>query len=218
VIPFYCADIIIFDCDSTLTAIEGIDELARQAGVYDQLAPLTRKAMAGETRLDDIYRQRLELIKPSRGDVEWLGHYYVENVVADARTVIDALALAGKEIHIVSGGILRAVSILADHLNISRQYIHAVDVSHTTTGDYAGYEEASPLCRNDGKKIVCNQIVGEKSGAVIIGDGMTDLEAAGDRVQFIGFGGVIRRPAVEAMASDYISDASLISLLPRLLR
>jgi len=218
VIPFYSVNIIIFDCDSTLSAIEGIDELARRTGVYDQLAPLTRKAMEGETRLEDIYKHRLELIKPSRGDIEWLGQYYVENVVHDAKMVIDTLQQAGKEVHIVSGGILQAISILADYLDIPRHRLHAVDIRHTTSGEYAGYDEASPLCRDGGKKVVCDYLVGEQSTAVIIGDGMTDLEAARDSVQFIGFGGVIRRPAVEAMATDYITDTSLISLISRLLR
>ena len=37
--------LIFFDCDSTLTAIEGIDELARLKGQYDHIAALTRRAM-----------------------------------------------------------------------------------------------------------------------------------------------------------------------------
>ena len=36
-------DIVCFDCDSTLSKIEGIDELGRQSGLFDQLAALTVK-------------------------------------------------------------------------------------------------------------------------------------------------------------------------------
>jgi hypothetical protein len=45
--------VIFFDCDSTLTTIEGIDELARLKGQYDHIADLTRRAMDGEIKLED---------------------------------------------------------------------------------------------------------------------------------------------------------------------
>ena len=36
---------IIFDCDSTLSSIEGIDELARMSGHEHDIALLTKRAM-----------------------------------------------------------------------------------------------------------------------------------------------------------------------------
>lgn len=214
--PFYPVDIVIFDCDSTLTAIEGIDELARRAGAYDQLAPLTLAAMEGKIKLEEIYKRRLDLIKPSLADVEWLGQRYIEAKISDVGSVIDALHQAGKQIHIVSGGIRQAVLILAEHLNIPGQHVHAVDIRFTAQYEYDGFDETSPLASSGGKKTVCCNIIGDKLTAVMIGDGMTDMEAAQDHIQFIGFGGVVRRPAVETATPDYISSPALIPLLQRL--
>jgi len=41
-------DLIFFDCDSTLSAIEGIDELAKFKGKEQRVGVLTQKAMDGD--------------------------------------------------------------------------------------------------------------------------------------------------------------------------
>lgn len=213
----YDVDIVIFDCDSTLSTTEGIDELARRAGVFDQLVPLTTAAMEGKIKLDAVYGQRLDLIRPGRVDIEWLARSYLENIVPDANIVVDNLQLAGKQVHIVSGGIRQALLPLARHLKIPESQVHAVDIHFTPDGEYNGYDETSPLCKSGGKKIICTGIIGKQHNAVMIGDGITDLEAAQDRVHFIGFGGVFRRPLVEKTAEDYIIDHTLLPVLHRLI-
>ena len=215
---FYDVDIVIFDCDSTLSTTEGIDELARRAGVFDQLAPLTTAAMEGKIKLDEIYKQRLDIIRPKRADIQWLAQCYLENMVPGADTVVNKLLHAGKQVHIVSGGIRHAILPLAGYLKIPESHVHAVDIHFTPDGDYAGYNESSPLSRSGGKKIVCAEITGNHSTAVMIGDGITDLEAAQDRVHFIGFGGVFRRTLVEKIAEDYFIEPTLFPLLQRLIQ
>ena len=215
--PFYPAEVVIFDCDSTLSAIEGIDELARRAGLYDRLAPLTEAAMDGHIPLDEVYAKRLELIKPSHADVAWLGRRYVETMVQDADTVVTALQKAGKQVHIVSGGLRSAVLMLASRLGVPEGNVHAVDIRFTRAGEYDGFDESSPLCRSGGKKIVCATLAAGRAGAVIIGDAITDREAMQDGIRFIGFGGVVRRDAVEAAADDFIVESTLKAVLERLL-
>ncbi|MFP5356028.1 MAG: haloacid dehalogenase, partial [Gemmatimonadota bacterium] len=74
---------VLFDCDSTLSTIEGIDELARE--YRDQIVPLTELAMRGEVTLESVYGRRLAIIRPSREEVERVGRLYVETLVAGAR-------------------------------------------------------------------------------------------------------------------------------------
>ena len=50
---FAGADVVFFDCDSTLSTIEGVDELARRRGV--DVARLTADAMAA--RYMELYQQ-----------------------------------------------------------------------------------------------------------------------------------------------------------------
>ena len=60
---------VFFDCDSTLTTIEGIDELARMQGKEAEVAALTRQAMEGKIALETIYARRLRLLRPTRGQL-----------------------------------------------------------------------------------------------------------------------------------------------------
>src|SRR5690606_25880766 len=64
--------LIFIDCDSTLSSIEGIDELARLRGpeIFEACANMTNRAMDGEIPLDSVYGARLELIQPTRAECE----------------------------------------------------------------------------------------------------------------------------------------------------
>src|SRR5258706_3830233 len=97
----------LFDCDSTLSAIEGIDELA--GSLRQDIGELTRRAMAGELSLESVYGLRLERIRPSRAAVEALGAQYVQHLVPGACELIAALRFLGKRVCIVSGGLAPAV-------------------------------------------------------------------------------------------------------------
>lgn len=214
---FYDVDYVLFDCDSTLSSLEGIDELAQQIGVYEQLAPLTQAAMEGKVKLDEVYKKRLDLIRPDKQAIKWLAQRYIDTLVADTEIVIEKLQKANKQIHIISGGLRQAILPLAKKLNIAEINVHAVDVYFDNNETYAGFNEQSPLARSGGKAVVSQQIIGESGQAILIGDGVTDLEAQNERIHFIGFGGVVIRELVRSQSSDYIEEATMLPLLDRLL-
>jgi len=205
--------VVFFDCDSTLSAVEGIDELARHAGVVERVEPLTRAAMEGRTPLEEVYGHRLDLIKPDQADIDWLGRCYVAGMVAGAEETVTALRNLGKEVHIVSGGIRQAVLCLAAALAIPAEHVYAVEVNFDTTGCYAGYDKTSPLTRSGGKGVICRRAASESGPAVLIGDGITDLEAAEAGVFVVGFGGVVRREAMVKGAAAYVDSPSLAAVL-----
>ena len=89
---------ICFDCDSTLTRIEGIDELARRSAVVTEIAPLTVAAMEGALSLEEVYARRLEMVRPSRDALAWLGERYVEEMVEGARETVRVLHEIGKPV------------------------------------------------------------------------------------------------------------------------
>ena len=55
--------LVFFDMDSTLVDLEVIDELARLAGVYHEVARITEKAMRGEFDFEESLTQRVALLK-----------------------------------------------------------------------------------------------------------------------------------------------------------
>src|SRR4051794_31935436 len=87
----------IFDVDSTISGIEGVDWLAarRSGDIAREVAAVTDKAMRGEIALEQVYGRRLDLVRPTRGDVNALGRAYVDAIAPRARDVIQALLAAG---------------------------------------------------------------------------------------------------------------------------
>src|SRR5260221_13876307 len=77
-------DLIFFDCDSTLSAIEGVDELARLKGKEGRVGLLTQKAMDGDLDLADVYGKRLRAIRPTRGQLAAIEQMYWDTMVPDA--------------------------------------------------------------------------------------------------------------------------------------
>jgi phosphoserine phosphatase len=204
---------VIFDCDSTLTAVEGIDELAR--GHREQIARLTELAMTGALRLEEVYARRLELIRPSEAEVARVGELYVERMVQGAEETVHTLRQSGVEVRILSGGLAPAVRILARHLEIPDEDVAAVDVYFAADGSYRGFATDSPLARSGGKREwVERQGDRLRRPVLLVGDGATDLEARPAVQAFAAYTGVVTRPEVVRQADIVIAGPSLTELLP----
>lgn len=200
---------ILFDCDSTLSTIEGIDVLAEQAGVVDQVVPLTTAAMDGRLKLEDAYAARLDLIRPDAAAIDALGRDYVATRVEGATQAVAALRMLGWQVHVVSGGIRQAVLAIARDLGVPDEQVHAVDLVFDENGDYAGFDQNSPLARSGGKAEICRRVMAGAEAVVMVGDGITDLEAGEAGATVIGFGGVVRRDIVARRAPFFIEQADL---------
>jgi len=203
---------VVFDCDSTLSAIEGIDELA--ADHAHEIARLTNAAMSGEVPLESVYAKRLELIRPTKAAVDAIGELYIERCLPNVKSLIAALHSLGKRVFIVSGGVRGAVLALGRHLGIAEERVHAVELHHAANGEYSGFDETCPLARDGGKPEVLRAL--NEESVVLIGDGTSDLEAASETKRFIAFGGVVSRPAVMNHASVTCEATDFAALLPLL--
>ncbi|MFN9706419.1 MAG: HAD-IB family phosphatase [Planctomycetota bacterium] len=208
-----------FDCDSTLTAIEGIDELVRwaPAAVRDEVPQLTTRAMAGELPLAEVYGRRLALLSPRREHVERIGALYVERLVPDARAVVAALQALGKRVGIVSGGLLPPVQQVALALGVDATDVHAVRIDFAADGSYAGFDQRSPFARNLGKVEFLRALPPADRPTAFVGDGITDAETRGVADRFVGFGGVVARSAVAGRSDAFVATASLAGVLPHVL-
>ncbi|MDR0787201.1 MAG: HAD-IB family phosphatase [Gemmatimonadota bacterium] len=201
---------IVFDCDSTLASIEGIDELAGPHA--DVIAALTDAAMDGRIPLGEVYGRRLEIIRPTRDQVEALSTRYVEALVEDARETVAALLWLGKDVRIVSGGLLPPVAALASELGVPSASVAAVGIEFTAEGEYSGFDQQSPLAGNQGKPVVLRgwSLTGP---SMMVGDGSTDLEAGSETDIFVAYMGVAQRPKVAAAADVVLNARSLSPIL-----
>ena len=219
--------VIIFDCDSTLTTIEGIDELARVGGRYDEIKALTDAAMGGDVPLEDVYHRRLAMLKPTRADIAAVADRYRDAAVSDARKVVGALQAAGKRVFIVSGGLLDAVRPFGAWLGVPDDHIRAVGIRYeaasgatlmdpTIRHDDDRYLDtvANPLTRANGKSTVIRELLSGTDGrSMLVGDGVSDLVATPDVDLFVGFTGVVERSPVAAGADILVTGASLAPIL-----
>lgn len=210
-------DVICFDCDSTLSKIEGIDELAGRVGLGEAMAKLTDAAMNGEVLLEAVYEQRLSLIRPDQASIDWLADLYIEQIVDGVKDVFKTLTVPGKELHIVSGGIRQAILPLARYLGVPETKVHAVDIYFNEDGSYRDYDRNSPLARSGGKAEICRRLLKSQGSLAMVGDGKTDMEAKQAGAVVIGFGGVVDRHVVREQADFYCAEPTLLSILAHVL-
>jgi phosphoserine phosphatase len=204
--------LILFDVDSTLVTIEGIDVLA--AG-NPEIVRLTEAAMNGEIPLDQVYARRLEMIRPNRAAIDNLAKRYLDSIVGGTEETMAALKDVGCVIHLVTAGIEQALTPLAAKFGV---ILHAVPLRFSASGDYEDFDRKSLLARPRGKETVVRDIRARTKGkAAFVGDGVSDLETKPAVDLFIGFGGVHTRARVRDNADVFVAGPRLDAVLPHLL-
>lgn len=205
---------IFFDCDGTLTAIEGVNQLASLNGVLAPVAVLTEQAMGCSGINLDLYEQRLNLIAPTENQLALLGEMYLANMLMHAAAVITIFKRLNKAVYLVSAGLMPAVAYIGDALHIPHEDIFAVDIKFDEQGRYKYFDRHSPLVHNEGKRAIIKQFAEQHPRSMLVGDGLNDVSAADLVTRFIGFGGVFFRDNIRAMSDFYIYSKALSPLLP----
>lgn len=207
--PLYAT--VVFDADSTLASIEGIDWLGALRGeaVGAAITQLTDRAMSGELPLEDVYAARLDAIRPTRLEIEQLSAAYVAAAEPGAQLLVAELLAANVRVIVVSGGLRAALLPLAAFLGIHDRDVFAVEIVHDANGEYASLAANQLLALQDGKPRVVRSL-SLRTPSVMIGDGSTDAAVRADVDAFIAYTGVARRPAVvEVATSEAVNFAML---------
>jgi phosphoserine phosphatase len=225
------SNIVIFDCDSTLSKIEGIDELARMTGHEHDVAVLTKQAMEGDIPLESVYSHRLVTVNPTQAQVQLIAKHYRETVIPDAEQTIAALQALGVSVFIVSGGLIEPVRDFGVWLGVPRDHIFAVNMEYDQlAGQWWRYweqpggwnplaqymaVETNPLTGTGGKNQIVAKIREQHPGRVLmVGDGLSDMEVADDVDLFVGFGGAVFRQRIADQSPVYIHALTLAPILP----
>jgi phosphoserine phosphatase len=189
---------------------------------------LTRAAMEGNLDLEEVYARRLRAVRPTRRQVRAIHQVYKQNTVEDARPVIAALQALGHQVYIISGGLAEPVREFGLYLGVPAANIRAVDVRYDTlSGRWWDQAEQDPLNEthylnfdsgsltiSDGKAQIVQELLQKQPGrSLLVGDGYSDLLAGRAVNLFAGYGGVVRREQVEAVAPCYIHSPSLSPVL-----
>jgi phosphoserine phosphatase len=201
--------LVVMDMDSTLIRIEVIDELARAAGVVDQVSRITERAMQGEMDYDESLRQRVSLLKGL--DVAVLDRLAADLPLTDgAETLIRVLKRLGYSIAVISGGFSRAAEALKRRLGIDYAYSNNLELAGgKLTGRVVG-----PIV-NAQRKAELLETIAQAEGVLLdqviaVGDGANDalmLERAGLGIAFHA------KPKLRESADTSISASGLDAIL-----
>jgi phosphoserine phosphatase len=198
-----------FDMDSTLIEGEVIDELAKLAGVADEVVKVTESAMLGEIEFQESFRRRVALL---RGLKEIRVRELLDTIplVEGAEQLIGTLKMLGYKTAILSGGF----NFFAQHLQrrLGIDYVFANDLD-IVDGVVSG-EVRTPIVDGARKAELLRQIAGQENisldQVVAVGDGANDLPMLG----IAGMGIAFRaKPLVRQTASHAVSFLGLDSLL-----
>jgi len=198
-----------FDMDSTLIEGEVIDELAKLAGVGDQVMKVTESAMRGEIEFQESFRRRVALLRglPETKVCELL---HTIPLVQGAEQLIATLKMLGYKTAILSGGFNFFARHLQTRLGIDYVFANDLDIAD---GVVSGMVR-SPIVDGARKAELLREIVQQENisldQVVAVGDGANDLPMLG----IAGMGIAFRaKPLVRQTASHAVSFLGLDSLL-----
>ena len=207
-------DTFFFDCDGTLSLIEGINLLATMNGVAGKVHQITERCMGitGMTLSD--YRQRLNYVQPTINQIDELSKSYQSNLAPGAYELIQVLQHLNKKIYIISAGIKKAVNQFAQNLGIPSSNVLAVEVYFDEQGRYQGFDEQSNMTQGNGKTIEIASVLKPSERSLLVGDGVSDWEARERVTRFIGFAGINPKEWVKIHSDFYIKNPSFYPIIP----
>ena len=198
-----------FDMDSTLIQGEVIDELAKMAGVGEQVARITESAMRGDLNFDQSFAQRVALLKGLRADRVYA---LLETIpLADgAERLIRTLKLLGYKTAILSGGFMFFAESLRERLGIDYVYANELEIA---AGVVTG-RVIPPIVNGDCKAARLAAIAAGEGisleQVVAVGDGANDIPM----LNMAGMGIAYRAKALVRRSADQaISALGLDGLL-----
>ena len=164
---------ICFDMDSTLVEMEGIDEMARKAGVHREVARITDKAMRGDFDFEESLRQRVAMLKGlSLDDVMAIRNQMIVSQGADA--LLTTLKWLGFKLGIVSGGFDIFADYLKDKFSLDFAYANRLEIKNgALTGKVQGEIVDAAQKARSLNQTACDMGI-PLDQVVAIGDGAND--------------------------------------------
>ena len=201
--------VFVSDMDSTMIGQECIDELADFAGIKQQIADITERAMQGELDFESALRERVLLLRDlAEGAIsECLTTRIVP--MPGAKTLVATLKSKGCRTVLVTGGFHQFADPVAEQLGFERVVGNRLEVSGgVLTGGLVGAITDSSVK----KAVLIEEMahLGDAGVSLATGDGANDipmLEAATYGIAYRA------KPKARAAANGWIDRGDLTAIL-----
>ncbi len=201
--------LVVFDMDSTLIQTEVIVELAKLAGVGEEVQKITESAMQGEMDFKESFRQRVALLKGLREE-QLIKITRDLPLTEGADLVTKTLKRLGYKMGILSGGFTFVGEYLKDLLGFDYMYANDLEIKDgVVTGEVKG-----EIVDGIQKACLLREISQRENisieQTIAVGDGANDLPM----ISIAGLGVAFHaKPIVRENASNSISFMGLDGLL-----
>jgi phosphoserine phosphatase len=198
--------LVAMDMDSTLLAIESIDEIADMQGVKAQVAEITQRTMRGEIVFAESLRLRTALLEGL--DEDALQRVYDERVRLSpgAETMLQRMKSAGLKTMVISGGFTFFTDRVKARLALDYAAANRFEVSNgKLTGKVLG-DIIGATGKGEVLKKVREELGLKREQVIAIGDGANDLkmmEEAGVSIAYHA------KPVVQARATYALNHIGL---------
>ena len=178
--------LVVFDVDSTLIQDEVIELLADFAGVREQVAKITNRAMSGELDFESSLSERVLTLRGLPESV-LTDVFQKVRVSLGAKELIDAIHEAGGRVGAVSGGFIQVLNPLAELLSLDFTRANELEV---VDGALTGRVVGKVVDRQAKRSALIEWAAAcdvDLSQTIAVGDGSNDLDmmhAAGLSVAF----------------------------------
>lgn len=166
--------LVLADMDSTIIAEETLDELAAHAGIKDQIAAITTRAMNGELDFETALRERVALLKglPETALQETLDKMVVN---PGAQAFIQTMRDNGATCILVSGGFTFFTSRVASAVGFNGDHGNTLDIENGVLKGTVGLPILDKFAKLEFLKHYCGELGLTMQDALTIGDGANDL-------------------------------------------
>jgi phosphoserine phosphatase len=172
--------LIAFDMDSTLINIECIDELAREAGVGQEVTKITEAAMRGEIKsFSESLKKRLPLLKGAPQDILQKVLLHRLQLNPGAQTLVQTCQAHGLKTLLVSGGFTYFAREVQSRLNIDFMRSNELNIQNgCLTGELIP-QSWGLICDAEEKRNMilqtCSSLNITAAQVIAVGDGANDL-------------------------------------------
>jgi phosphoserine phosphatase len=201
--------LLVADMDSTIVTAETLDELAAFAGLKNEIAAITSRAMRGELDFESALRERVSMLKGL--EAEALAKTFAEiEYTGGARALVQTMRANGAHCMLVSGGFTYFTDRVAAHCGFHEAHANTLGMD----GDRLDGTVGEPILGRDAKLRALMDNAGTRhlplTRTCAVGDGANDvamLQAAGLGVAFHA------KPMVQDMVRVKINHGDLTALL-----